>query len=91
MSENITTFYSIPAPYSMNGDTMIEVYGDGNMGWYEWRVLAGDKVQQDTGTEGSSHLRGRQYGSAEVALRDALMVMSDLGDPHQLAMLKAQH
>lgn len=87
MNATIKTFYSIPAPYAM-GDTMIEVYGDRDMGWYEWRVLAGGKVQQDTGTEGSSHIRGRQYGSAEVALRDALMVMSDLGDPHQLAMLK---
>lgn len=77
MSENITIFYSIPAPYSMNGDIMIEVYGDGDMGWYEWRVLAGGKVQQDTGTEGSSHIHGRQYGSAEIALRDALVAMSE--------------
>lgn len=76
MSENITTFYSIPAPYAM-GDTMIEVYGDGDMGWYEWRVLAGGEVQQDTGTEGSTHIRGRQYGSAEIALRDALVAMSE--------------
>ncbi len=43
MSKNITTFYRIPAPYSM-GDTFIEVWG---------------------------------YGSPEIALRDALIAMSE--------------
>lgn len=63
-----TTLYKIPAPYSM-GDTMIEVYGDGEMGWYEWRVIEGGKVLRDTKDQG--------YGSPEIALRDALIAMSE--------------
>jgi hypothetical protein len=62
------TLYSIPAPYSM-GDTMIEVYGDPENAWYEWRVVAAGHVQQDTKNQG--------YGSPEIALRDALIAMSE--------------
>lgn len=60
--------YRIPAPYSM-GDTMIEVYGDPANGWYEWRVVADGHVQQDTKNQG--------YGSPEIALRDALIAVSE--------------
>ena len=56
--------YAIPAPYSM-GDRMIQVYGDSDMGWYEWRVVAGGRIERDTKEQG--------YGSAEIALRDALV------------------
>lgn len=62
------TLYKIPAPYSM-GDAMIEVYGDPENAWYEWRVIEGGKVQRDTKDQG--------YGSPEIALRDALIAMSE--------------
>jgi len=61
--------YSIPAPYSMR-DTMIEVYGEPDMGRYEWRVVTGGSVERDSKDQG--------YGSAEIALRDALIAMSGL-------------
>lgn len=80
MSE--TTIYEIPAPDSM--DRVIKIYGDGEMGWYEYRVLDGTgRVLVDTGTEGSY---GRQYGQAEVALRDALMWCTGLIDGYSQAM-----
>lgn len=78
--DTTTIIYNIPVPYSM-GDRMIEVYGDPEMGWYEWRVQAGYRTEQDTGSEGSGSFRGRMYGSAEIALRDALMVTSGMADP----------
>lgn len=81
---SVITLYRIPAPYSA-GDTMIEVYGGDGEGWCEWRILGVDgRIQQDTGTEGTGSIRGRQYGSAEIALRDALMAASDQTDPYQL-------
>lgn len=64
------TIYSIPAPYYL--DAVIEVYGDPENVWYEWRIVDGGRVVQDSGTE------GRQYGQAEIALRDALMVATGL-------------
>ena len=63
--------YRVPAPYN---DGMIEVYGDPENAWYEWRILADERIVQDTGVE------ARQYGQAEIALRDALMVASGLED-----------
>lgn len=63
-----TTIYKIPVPYTMT-DAMIEVYGDPENAWYEWRVIEGSKVQRDTKDQG--------YGSAEIALRDALVAMSE--------------
>lgn len=63
-----TTFYKIPAPYSM-GDIMIEVWGDDEMGWYEWRAVQGGKILKESNAQ--------QYGSAEIALRDALIATSD--------------
>jgi len=68
MSENITTFYRIPAPYSM-GDTFIEVWGDGENAWYEWRAVQGGKILKESKEQG--------YGSPEIALRDALIAMSE--------------
>lgn len=68
MSENITTFYKIPAPYSA-GDTFIEVWGDGEMGWYEWRAFDRERVLKESDA--------KQYGNAEIALRDALIAMSE--------------
>ena len=56
-------FYTSRAPYSME-DRRIEVYGDGDMGWYEWRVIENGRIVHDTSAQG--------YGSPEVALRDAL-------------------
>lgn len=62
-----TTIYKIPAPYSK--DRMIEVYGDPDNGWYEWRVVTAGRIERDTKEEG--------YGSPEIALRDALVAMSE--------------
>lgn len=74
------TIYSIPAPDSLGA--VIEVYGEPENSWYEWRILEGGKAIKDTGKEGHSAFKGRQYGQAEIALRDALMVASGLADPN---------
>lgn len=73
------TIYTIPAPDSLGA--MIEVYGEPENAWYEWRILDGGHIVQDTGKEGHAAFEGRQYGQAEIALRDALMVASGLPDP----------
>lgn len=71
MNKDIITIYRIPVPYSMDG-SVIQVYGCDGQGWYEWRVVSPDgKIQRDTGTE------GLQYGCPEIALRDALIAMSE--------------
>jgi len=69
--DTLKVIYKIPVPYSM--DAMIEVYGEPENAWYEWRVIEAGKVGKDTGREGEGSFRGRQYGSAEIALRDALI------------------
>ncbi|NPT42130.1 hypothetical protein GNZ12_12540 [Paraburkholderia sp. 1N] len=57
-----TTLYRVPVPY---GEDTIEVYGEMDMGWYEWRVVTPTGVtRRDT--------KNRGYGCAEIALRDAL-------------------
>ena len=71
MNKDIITIYSIPVPYSMDG-SVIEVYGSNFQGWYEWRLVLSDgTIERDTGTEGI------QYGCPEIALRDALIAMSE--------------
>ncbi len=76
-SENVMIYYKIPVPYNMAG-TVIEVYGSDGQGWYEWRVVTTDgKIQRDTGTEGHTAFEGIQYGCPEIALRDALIAMSE--------------
>lgn len=68
MNSETTILYRIPAPY--NGDQFIEVYGDPENAWYEWRLLNGaGHVSQDTKNAG--------YGNAEIALRDALIATSE--------------
>lgn len=64
---DLTTIYRIPAPYSMDG--FIEVWGDTDMGWYEWRWCDGQRIVKESDAQ--------QYGSAEIALRDALIAASD--------------
>lgn len=64
MSEIIV--YQIPAPYS-TGD-VVEVYGQPDMGWYEWRLVSHGRVLKDS--------RDMAYGVAEIALRDALVFCS---------------
>lgn len=59
--------YKIPAPYTARNE-MIEVYGEPNMGWYEWRVVEDGLVLRDT--------KNKLYDCAEIALRDALNAMS---------------
>ena len=76
------TIYTIPAPDSLGA--VIEVYGEPENAWYEWRILDGGRVVQDTGKEGHSAFQGRQYGQAEIALRDALMVASGLKDGYTM-------
>ena len=74
------TIYTIPAPDSQNAT--IEVYGDPDNAWYEWRIIDGGRIVQDTSSE------GRQYGQAEIALRDALMVASGLKDGYTIKTFK---
>ena len=65
------TIYTIPAPYN---EGMIDVYGDPENAWYEWRIIdKAGRIVQDTASDG-----GRQCGQAEIALRDALLFASDL-------------
>jgi hypothetical protein len=52
------TVYTIPAPDSFSGQ--IEVYGEPENAWYEWRIIDGGRIVQDTGTEGSSVFQGRR-------------------------------
>ena len=79
----IKTLYKIPAPDSLGAQ--IEVYGEPENAWYEWRVIDGDgHILRDTGTEGHSAFQGRQYGQAEIALRDALMFASGLKDGYTI-------
>jgi len=61
-------------------DPVIEVYGDGSMGWYEWRLTWQDE-RPPVETEGG-------YGSPEVALRDALCFVYGL--PTEELSLKAK-
>ena len=70
------TVYTIPAPDSLGAQ--IEVYGEPENAWYEWRIIDGGRTVRDTGSE------GRQYGQAEIALRDALMVASGLKDGYTI-------
>ncbi len=50
-------------------DGTIEVYGEPDMAWYEWRIMERGEVIHDTARHGSF---GMQYGSPAIALRDAL-------------------
>lgn len=85
----ITTLYKIPAPLC-SGDRTVEVYGEPANAWYEWRIIDGGRIVQDTGTEAAGAFQGRQYGQAEVALRDALMVSSGLDDPYVMEMRRIE-
>ncbi|MEQ5770043.1 hypothetical protein NFH98_20950 [Halomonas sp. H33-56] len=62
----IDIIYRIDRPCAQG---TIEIYGDPDMGWYEARTLENGEVIRDTGRQGSF---GMQYGSAAIALRDAL-------------------
>jgi hypothetical protein len=62
MTNGIRTLYRVPTPY---GYGHVEVYGDSDNAWYEWRIVNGACIEHDT--------RDKGYGSAEIALRDALI------------------
>ncbi|MAS53780.1 MAG: hypothetical protein CMJ44_03975 [Pimelobacter sp.] len=64
-----TVIYRIAHPYTTGAQ--IEVYGETDMGWYEWRVIESGAVRRDTGRENSG--QGMGYGIPEIALRDALI------------------
>lgn len=72
----IKTIYTVPSPDSLSAT--IEVYGEPENAWYEWRILDGGRTVRDTGNDGHGAFQGRQYGQAEIALRDALMVASGM-------------
>ncbi len=72
----IRAIYTVPAPDSVGAG--IEIYGEPENAWYEWRVIDGGCTVRDTGTEGHSAFQRHQYGQAEIALRDALMFASGL-------------
>ncbi|WP_163650741.1 hypothetical protein [Modicisalibacter sp. 'Wilcox'] len=61
-----TTIYAIDRPFA---DGTVEVYGEPDMGWYEWRIIERGDIIHDSGKHGTS---GMQYGSPAIALRDAL-------------------
>lgn len=67
--------YRIDRPFASG---VVEVYGEPDMGWYEWRIIEGDraeirkgggKVLEDSGRHSSY---GMQYGSPAIALRDGI-------------------
>lgn len=62
----IEVIHRIDRPFT---EGAIEVYGEPDMGRYEWRVVYAGKVLEDSGKRGTY---GQQYGSAAVALRDAI-------------------
>jgi hypothetical protein len=63
-----TVLYRVRVPFSL-ADDEIEVYGDAEMGWYEWRVVTGaGATVRDS--------RNAGYGCAEIALRDALVELT---------------
>lgn len=71
----IEVIYRIDRPFAPG---VVEAYGEPDMGWYEWRIIEGDrdeirkgggKVLADSGKHGSY---GQQYGSPALALRDGL-------------------
>lgn len=62
----IKTIYEIPAPFTSH---TIEVYGDSDNGYYEWRLVSRNgEILRDT--------KDQCYGNAEIALRDALIACS---------------
>jgi hypothetical protein len=70
------TIYTLPAPDTMTA--LIEVYGDPENAWYEWRIIENGRTVKDTGAEDHVTFKGRGYGQAEIALRDALMFATDV-------------
>jgi len=62
----VKVIYKIDVPF---GAGEIEVYGESDMGWYEWRVVQDGKVLRDTKDQG--------YGSPGIALRDALIAVTE--------------
>ncbi len=50
------TIYTIPAPDSLGA--MIEVYGEPENAWYEWRIIDGGRTVRDTGTGRPQRLSG---------------------------------
>lgn len=83
----MTTIYTIPAPDSVSA--VIEVYGEPENAWYEWRILESGRAVRDTGNESYAAFQGRQYGQAEIALRDALMFASGLSIDVSTAVIHA--
>ena len=70
---SISFIYSVPAPY--DAGHVIQVFGETDMGSYDWRVVnsllvpgAAGYVVRYVGLQG--------YGVPEIALRDALVAMS---------------
>ena len=58
----ICTFYEVKQPY---GEGLLVVFGEGDMGWYEWLAVdSAGKLLRRT---------DENYGSPEIALRDALI------------------
>ena len=57
------TIYCVPVPYA--SDALIEVYGDPEIGTYEWRIVSLDGAILSSGKDVG-------YDCAEIALRDAL-------------------
>jgi hypothetical protein len=64
-AEHVVVLYTMPVPY---GDGVVEVYGDSDMGSYEYRVVVAGKVTYDTVSAG--------YGNPSIAMRDALVRLS---------------
>lgn len=64
----IEVIYRIDRPFA---DGVVEVYGEPDMAWYEWRIIENGKTLHDTG-RADGYGMGTQYGSPGIALRDAL-------------------
>lgn len=59
------TIYTIPAPDSLGA--MIEVYGEPENAWYEWRIIDGGRTVRSTGPWRSATVSPQRKSRAGLA------------------------
>lgn len=70
--DDTVIFHEIERPWAPG---VVQVYGDPDNAWYEWRLLDGSgAVERDSADVGQ---HGMGYGNTRIALRDALIADTD--------------